>query len=240
MRKTSSVKIAILIISMIMISGHFSCLSSKKIQTAGTGNLKPIKLMEPQTAIGKPLMQTLKERRSERSLIKKKLPDQVLSNLMWAAFGINRPDSGKRTAPSAGNWQEIDIYVAMEEGLFVYDAKTHSLIPVLAQNITEDVMPAMQPLRFSVIDAPINLIYVSDDSKRNVFAAFTDKEEEKEYAAMHAGFIAQNVNLFCASEGLGTVVRGMLDKESMRKIMALRPDQRIILAQTVGYPNLSD
>ena len=94
--------------------------------------LKPIQLPQPQTEIGKPLMQALKLRASSRSFDAKPLPKQELSNLIWAAAGINRPESGKRTAPSARNWQEIDVYIALAEGVYLYDAKTHSLNPVLA------------------------------------------------------------------------------------------------------------
>ena len=97
--------------------------------------LKPIKLVEPQTEGGRPLMQVLKDRSSSRSFSAEQLPPQVLSNLLWAAFGINRPESGKRTAPSALNWQEIDIYVATADGLYLYDAQVHALEPVLAQDI---------------------------------------------------------------------------------------------------------
>ena len=97
--------------------------------------LKPIQLLKPQVDSGRPLMQVLKDRRSSREFSNEKLPIQVLSNLLWAAFGVNRPDSGKRTAPSAVNWQEIDIYVAMADGLFLYDAKAHMLKPILKEDI---------------------------------------------------------------------------------------------------------
>jgi SagB-type dehydrogenase family enzyme len=160
----------------------------------------------------------------------------MLSNLLWAAFGINRPDSGKRTAPSAVNWQVIDIYVALEDGLYIYNAEAHSLNPVLAQDIRKDTIHTLQPLGFSVEDAPVQILYVADGDKRNMMAAFTDSSEEDTYAAADAGFICQNVYLFCASEGLGTVVRGMVDRDKLRRIMRLRPKQKIILAQTVGYP----
>jgi SagB-type dehydrogenase family enzyme len=189
--------------------------------------LKPISLPSPQTNGGKPLMQALKDRHSTREFSSEKLSPQVLSNLLWAAFGINRPDTGKRTAPSAMNWQEIDIYVATADGLYVYDAKGNKLDPVLA----EDVRGAtgMQPF---VKDAPLDLVYVADLAKTGKSSA----EDKNFYTGADAGFIAQNVYLFCASEGLGVVVRGSVDRAALAKMMKLRPDQKIVLGQTVGYP----
>ena len=186
--------------------------------------LKPIPLPQPQTDGGRPLMQVLKDRKTTRDFVPDKLPPQRLSNLLWAAFGVNRSD-GRRTAPSAMNWQEIDIYVATAEGLFVYDAKGNRLSPVL----TEDVRTATGTQSF-VATAPLDLVYVADLAK-----AGTSPDTEL-FTAADAGFISQNVYLFCASEGLATVVRGSIDRIALAKAMKLRPDQRIILAQTVGYP----
>ncbi|HYA04109.1 MAG TPA: nitroreductase family protein, partial [Syntrophobacteria bacterium] len=171
--------------------------------------------------------QALKERASSRAFSKEKIPLPVLSNLLWAAFGVNRPDSGRRTAPSANNWQEIDLYVATEEGLYLYDAKKHAVNPV----VKEDVR-ALTGRQAFVTDAPVDLIYVADFSK----TGGSSREEKELYSAADTGFIGQNVYLFCASEGLATVVRGSIDRPALAKAMKLRPDQRIILAQTVGYP----
>jgi SagB-type dehydrogenase family enzyme len=190
-------------------------------------DLKPVVLPKPQTEGGKPLMQVLKDRKTSREFSPRKLPDQVLSNLLWAADGINRPDLGKRTAPSAVNWQEIDIYVALADGLYLYDAKTHTLQPVLAEDLR--ALTGKQPF---VKDAPLNLVYVADRTKMGK-ASEADKDI---YSAADTGFISQNVYLYCASEGLATVVRGAVDKPALAKSMKLRPEQRIILAQTVGYP----
>jgi len=189
--------------------------------------LKPISLPSPQTDGGKPLMQALKDRHTTREFSSEKLSPQALSNLLWAAFGINRADTGKRTAPSAMNWQEIDIYVATADGLYVYDAKGNKLDRVLA----EDVRGAtgMQPF---VKDAPLDLVYVADLAKTGKSSA----EDKNFYTAVDAGFIAQNVYLFCASEGLAVVVRGNVDRAALAKVMKLRPDQKILLGQTVGYP----
>ena len=189
---------------------------------------KEIKLLAPETSGGRPLMQCLKERQTQREFSAKELPLQVLSNLLWAADGVNRPDSGKRTAPSAVNWQNIDIYVATAQGLFLYHAKEHTLKQVLA----EDIRAATGAQSF-VKDVPVNLIYVADFAK---IVRGTD-EEKKFYSAAHTGFISQNVYLFCASERLATVVRAMLDRAALAKVMKLRPDQQVMLAQSVGYPN---
>jgi len=186
-----------------------------------------IKLLPPQTESGKPLMQALKLRQSGRSFDSKPLPPQVLSDLLWAANGVNRPESGKRTAPSAVNWQEIDIYVALPEALYLYDAKTHSLLPVVAK----DLRGATGNQGF-VKDAPVNLVFVADFARIST----SSEEDKKFYSATDTGYISQNVYLYCASQGLSTVVRGSVDREQLAGAMKLRPDQRIILAQTVGYP----
>lgn len=183
--------------------------------------------MEPQTDGGRPLMQVLKERQSTREFGTEKLPLQVLSNLLWAAFGINRPESGMRTAPSAVNWQDIDIYVALEEGLYIYDAEANRLDPILAEDIR-----AATGIQAFVADVPVNLIYVSDFSRISI----SEEDQKVFYSAADAGFISQNVYLYCASEGLATVVRNLVDKPALVKIMKLRPEQRIILTQSVGYP----
>jgi len=189
--------------------------------------LKPIQLPPPQVDIGKPLMQALKLRQSSRSFDSKPLPLQELSNLLWAADGINRPESGNRTAPSAMNWQEIDIYVAMPQALYRYQPKVHSLAPVVARDLRE----ATGQQGF-VKDAPLNLVYVVDLAK-----ATRGSEDDKElFSTVDVGFVAQNVYLYCASQGLAVVVRGSIDRQPLAEAMKLRPEQRIILAQTVGYP----
>ena len=170
-------------------------------------------------------MQVLKERKTRREFSPENLPTQVLANLLWAAFGINRPDGG-RTAPSAMNWQEIDIYVAMGDGLFLYNAKANRLEPILAQ----DVRAATGTQAF-VAAAPLNLVYVADLSKRGQSGS-----EAEFFTAADVGFISENVYLFCTSEGLATVVRGSVDRAALAKIMKVGPNQKILLAQSVGYP----
>jgi SagB-type dehydrogenase family enzyme len=188
---------------------------------------KVIQLPAPQTDIGKPLMQTLKLRQSARTFDTKALPQQELSNLLWAAFGINRPESGKRTAPSAMNWQEVDVYVALPEALYLYDAKANVLKPVVAKDLREAT--GKQPF---VKDAPLNLVYVADAAKMKN----ASEQDQLLYGAADVGFIAQNVYLYCASQGLVAVMRGMVDKPALAKAMNLRPEQRVMFSQTVGYP----
>ena len=196
--------------------------------TAPAAELRPITLPRPQISGGRPLMQVLKDRSSSRSFSTEKLSLQTLSNLLWAAFGINRPESGKRTAPSAMNCQDIDIYVATPSGLYLFDARTHALTQVLSEDIR--ALTGTQPY---AREAAINLVYVSDISRFTKVA----HENRMIYAAADTGFISQNVYLYCASEGLATVVRASIDKDKLAKVMKLRPDQKIILAQSVGYPS---
>lgn len=203
------------------------------VATSIAADLAPIKLLPPDTKGGKPLMQCLKDRKTDRSFSTKKLPVEVLSNLLWAACGINRPDSGKRTAPSAVNWQEIDVYVTMEEGLYIYNAKAHILEPVLKSDLRKNTTQLLQPSRSSVTGAPLQLIYVADYEKMSFLVSDEDK---KLYSSADTGFISQNVYLYCASEGLATGVRGMVDREALSKDMKLRDKQKIILVQAVGYP----
>lgn len=188
---------------------------------------QPQALPAPQTTGGKPLMQALKERRTEREYSDQAIAPQVLSNLLWAAFGVNRPESKSRTAPSAHNVQEIDIYVVTKQGVWLYDAHAHQLLPVHNKDIR-----ALTGKQGFVKDAPVNLVYVSDWSK------FTsdDDEYKRFYSATDTGFISQNVYLFCASEGLATMVRAYIDQPALAKALQLKPNQHIILAQSVGYP----
>ncbi|MBZ5611276.1 MAG: SagB/ThcOx family dehydrogenase [Acidobacteriia bacterium] len=190
------------------------------------GELKPVELPAAQTDGGKPLMQVLKERKSSREFSATRLPPQELSNLLWAAFGVNRAD-GKRTAPSAMDRQEIDIYVVTAEGLYLYEPNAHRLTPLLSGDLR-----ASTGTQAFVRDAAVNLVYVADFGKLGNMPA----EDKVFYSAANTGFIGQNVYLYCASAGLATVVRGSVDRTALAKTMRLRPDQRIVLAQSVGYP----
>jgi len=188
--------------------------------------VKNIQLSAPDTEGGKPLMQALKERRTSRQFSTKQLPLQVISDLLWAASGINRKEKNGRTAPTAMDCQEIDIYVATESGLYIYEPFKHMLVQVVAQDIR-----AVTGKQAFVKDAPLNLIYVADFSR-----AATMGTHAEFYAYCDTGFISQNVYLYCASSGLSTVVRGSFDQVELAKAMQLKTNQKIILAQTVGYP----
>jgi nitroreductase len=215
----------------ILMTGNLSSVLAQE--------LKPIQLPKPQLDIGRPLMQALKDRRSSRAYSGEKLPLQVSSNLLWAAFGINRPDKGMRTAPTGGNRQDIDIYVAIADGVYVYDAKANLLNPVVAEDVRSlsgrqhppsgvpaNVVPPLD-------EAPVNLIYVSDGQK---WSKRMTEEDNLRLAFNHTGYISQNVYLYCASEGLATIVRLWFDKPALEKKMALRPEQYAVLVQSVGYP----
>jgi SagB-type dehydrogenase family enzyme len=190
-------------------------------------DLKPIELSKPDTTGGKPLMEVLNNRQSCREFSSDTLPLPVLSNLLWAACGVNRAEANKRTAPSAMNWQEIDVYVAMAHGLYLYDPAKHILKPVLSEDIREKT--GSQPF---VKEVPLNLVFVADYAK---ISRGSDSDKVF-YTAADAAFISENVYLFCASAGLGTVVRGSVDRVDLPKTMKLRPEQRVIFAQSVGYP----
>jgi len=187
--------------------------------------LKPITLPAPQTTGGKPLMEALKLRHSTREFAPDKLSMQTISSLLWAGWGINRPD-GSRTAPSASNRQELDVYVVMESGAYMYDAKANILKPVAGGDLRK--LAGQQPF---VATAPLNLVYLADWTRWP-----GDEENNKMTTGIaNTAFIAENVYLFCASEGLSAVIRAMIPKEELAKALHLRSDQRITLSQTIGY-----
>ena len=173
------------------------------------------------------LEQALKKRRSTRSfLAEETLSLQTLATLLWAAFGVNRPGSGGRTAPSAHNWREIEVFAVLGEGAYRYDPRGHRLLLVKGQDLrrftgTQDF----------VATAPLNLVYVAD------FTRMTDvRNDERGFlAGADAGCIAQNVYLHCAASGLATVVRGLIDRRLLAQALGLSTTQRIALAQSVGY-----
>jgi nitroreductase len=193
---------------------------------AGGGTSQPsaIDLPAPQKTGGMPVMEALSKRVTSRAFNGQDLSMQQLSNLLWAAFGVNRPD-GKRTAPSAMNFQETDVYVLLKQGAFVYDAKADRLNQVLGEDIR-----ALGGVQDFVKDAPVTLVYIVDLAKMR---SGLDKDTT---ASIDVGFISQNVYLYCASEGLATGVRLMVDRDALGKRLNLRADQKIIAAQSVGYP----
>ena len=190
--------------------------------------LKPVALPTPQTSGGRPLMQVLKERKSVRDFGPEPLSRQTISNLLWAAWGVNRED-GRRTAPSASNRQEIDVYVVMADGAYLYDAQANALKLMAPADLRK-----LAGTQAYAAGAPVNLIYVADTAKLG-----GDDAARLATANADTGFIAQNVYLFCASEGLGTVVRGSVNRDDLGKALNLRAGQRITLAQSVGYAKKS-
>jgi SagB-type dehydrogenase family enzyme len=189
--------------------------------------LTSITLPAPRMTSEKTLADSLKARQSVRVFSSRTLSLQTISDLLWAAAGINRPDTRKRTAPSARNWQEIDVYAAMETGVFVYDAKANRLNPIVQGDLRK-----LTGSQDYVATAPLNLVYVADLTKMKESAP----EDQTMYSAADTGFIAENVYLFCASEGLGTVVRGSVDRKKLAEALNLPDHKKIILAQTIGYP----
>ena len=200
-------------------------------------DLQPIKLVEPQTDNGKSVLAALKERRTNRNVSDKPLPPQMLSNLLWAAFGVNRQDSPfrgpGRTAASASNSQEIDLYVALPEGVYLYEAVPHRLTPVVAGDLRR------RAGRRSAARAPVNIFYVVDIAKYSKAPfqepGLRDPEVQKSYYYVATGLIAANVYLFAASQGLAAWFHNC-NKQDTAKELKLRPDQRVLFAQTVGYP----
>ncbi len=183
-------------------------------------------LPAPRQSGGKPLTEALRLRRSTREYADRALPPQVLSDLLWSAFGVNRP-SGDRTAPFWRHVMVIDIYVAMADGVWLYDAKAHALLPHLTTDIRKET-----GVQDFVGGAPLNLVYVAHGERmQDVSPA-----DRKLFASVDTGFIGQNVYLFCASEGLATVFRGSLPYEKLEHTLALGPGQFVTFAQTVGYP----
>ncbi|MFZ2640445.1 MAG: SagB/ThcOx family dehydrogenase [Verrucomicrobiia bacterium] len=189
-------------------------------------DLQPIPLPKPRMEGGMPLMEALKNRKTAREFSPAELPLQILSDLLWAGFGINRPENAHRTAPSAMNSQEVDIYVATAAGTYVYDAAGNRLVPVAAG----DIRARTGSQKFVKV-APVALLFVADLTR----LAKAKPEDKERYAAIDAGFIVQNIYLYCASAKLTCVVHE-LDRSGLPEALKLKPEQKIIIAQSVGFP----
>ncbi len=187
--------------------------------------LKPIELPKRRGG-GMPLMDALEVRHSTREYSKRELPLEVLSDLLWAAFGVNRP-SGDRTAPYWRHIMVIDIYLAMRDGVWIYDPKSHSLLP----HLTRDIRAQTGTQDFVGV-APLNLVYVAHGERMLEFSP----ADRRLYASVDSGFIGQNVYLYCASQGLATVFRGAVDYPKLAGALKLPEQQFVTFAQTVGYP----
>jgi SagB-type dehydrogenase family enzyme len=186
-----------------------------------------VKLPPPAKKGGMPLMEALRQRRSQRDFSPQPLPDQTLSDLLWAAGGVNRPKLGGRTTPSAMNAQELEIYVALPNGLFRYDPPSHALQLADASDVRR-----VTGYQDFVDDAALDLVFVADHSRMKLVPA----AQREAYAFAAAGAAAQNVYLVCASAGLATVVRAWFDRQALAKAMRLGADEQLLLAQTVGRP----
>lgn len=198
---------------------------------------QPIALPKPEKDGGKSVLASIQERKTIRNISPDPLPAQTLSNLLWAAFGVNRPEGvrGKpgRTAASASNSQEIDLYVALPQGVYLYEAVSHRLIPVVAGDFRA------RSGRGAAGTAPVNIFYVVDLARYVVEGqpdrAIGDPEVQKSYYYVATGLIASNIYLFAASQGLAAWFHNC-DKANTPKEFQLRPEQRVLFAQTVGYP----
>ena len=186
-----------------------------------------IKLLEPDKTLDVSLMQALSDRASQREFADKQLSLEDLSSLLWAAYGVNRED-GKRTAPSAVNAQDIDIYVCMASGTYFYDAKQSQLTRIT----TEDLRPAVcgkQPM-----EAPVFLVMIADISRYPEGLA-SQRQLVESFACMDAGYVSGNIGLYCAAAKLATVPRASMDKEALTKALNLKDTQILILNNPVGY-----
>ena len=204
--------------------------------------LQPVDLPKPRVEGGKSVSRALQQRQTIREISEKKLSRQILSNLLWAACGINRKrgpfDTPGRTAASASNSQEIDIYVVTEEGTYLYDAVHHGLVPVVPGDLRPLAIGAGQATL--VAGAPIHLIYVVDVNKLANTSGYQepglqDPDIQKSYYFVDTGLIAGNVYLFAASRGLASWFHNC-NKPALTEKLNLRADQRVLFGQTVGYP----
>jgi len=210
------------------------CLSIFVMIMLITGNLsgqvlQDIKLNAPDMDRGLTIMKAFEKRASATSFSSRELSLQDLSDLLWASAGINRPENGKRTSPTAVNAQDIDVYVLMKSGAYLYDAKTHTLKGVAAG----DNRKMVSERQTNFANAPVMLVMVSDISR---FRG-DDRDLKLTWAAMDAGIVSQNIAIFCAGTGLVTRPRASMDTEGLKKLLELSATQYPLLNNPVGYPN---
>jgi SagB-type dehydrogenase family enzyme len=203
----------ILFIALIFIAGY-----------AGAQN---ITLPKPVKTGGKPLMNALSDRQTTRTFSTQELSQAQLSNLLWAANGVNRTD-GKRTAPSASNCQEIDIYVFLKTGVYLYNPAANTLESIEKGDRRDEV-----GRQTFIKNAPVVLVYVANWDK---MARYKDRPEDQQfYAGTDVGFVSQNVYLYAASENMSTVVLGMVNRDKLAKLLKLK-NGKVMLGQPVGFP----
>ncbi len=187
-----------------------------------------IELPPPKTHGGMHLLEALSKRQSSRDFSPDALPLPLLSGLLWAAYGRNRADGG-RTAPSALNAQEIDVFVALPTGAYRYDAAAHQLDLVAGSDLRR-----VTGYQDFVDEAPLDLVFVADHTRMSLVPA----GQREAYAYVAAGAIAQNVYLYAANSGLATVIRAWIDRDAIANSLGLTHDQQVLLSQTVGYPKV--
>ncbi len=211
-------------------------------RTATSQNLLPIDLPKPTQGRGTSVSKALQKRKTIREISDRKLSIQVLSNLLWAACEVNRKngpfETPGRTAASASNSQEIDLYVAMEQGVQFYDAFQHRLVPVVAGDVRALAIGPGQAN--SMAKAPVQIIYIADVDKLTHTSGYQepglqDAEIQKSYYYVDTGLIAGNVYLFAASQGLASWFHNC-NKPGLTAKLKLRDEQRVLFGQTVGYP----
>jgi SagB-type dehydrogenase family enzyme len=205
-------------------SGFSAAADKTVIQPGGV-----IKLNHPDLNKGISVMAALKKRKSQREISEKKLTLQQLSELLWAADGVNRPD-GKRTSPAAVAKYAVDIYVVLQEGVYLYDVAKHELGLIVKGDFRK--LAGTQDFVFT---APVNLVYVLNLKNWQNLPWPIPQQKRDTWIHFEVGFLAQNVYLYCASEGLATVVRGSFDEKKLSEVIKVRPEQ-VVLAQTIGYP----
>ncbi len=193
----------------------------------GSGAEGVIKLVKPDLKKGIPTMEALSKRRTDRGLSDKKLTQQQLSEVLWAADGVNRPD-GKRTAPAAMAKYAVDIYAVLPEGIYLYDVAKHELTLVAKGDFRKEC--GMQDF---VYIAPLNLVYVLNLKNWQDMSRPIPETKRARWIDVELGCITQNVHIYCASEGLGTVIRGMIDENKFSEVIKVKPEQ-ILMAQTVA------
>lgn len=219
----------------VLASAKSSFSEDANTATSTTGQLQPsytgnaIKLNRPDLNKGISVMAALKKRKTQRNILDKKLTLQQLSELLWAADGINRPN-GKRTAPAAMAKYAVDIYVVLPEGVYLYDVAKHELTPIAKGDFRKSA--GMQDF---VYIAPVNLVYVLNLKNWQNARRPVSNEKRDLWTHIEVGLIAQNVNLYCASEGLGATVRGLIDGKRFGEVIKVKPE-RVVLAHTIGYP----
>lgn len=235
-RRGANAKLVVRCVSVLMLVCAAGGLLSFTAESQGQAvapavavELAPLPLSAPQLDKGLPLMQALKQRRSGREFSEEKLSPQQLSELLWATDGLNR-DEGGRTAPSALGTYPVDVYVVVEEGIYLYSPAQHRLDPVVAGDFRDQA-----GTQDFVHGAPVNLVFVADLDKFSGERSIPT-ENRLAWANIEAGAQSQNAYLYCASEGLVTVVRVSVDKAAFAKTAGLRPQQVVLAAQTVGHP----